>query len=638
MTSAPCECALTTTAVNRNGEIARLETLDISKKEDEDVSRKRKHAGDDAEEKEVPTEEAWSTNRTKLSTWVGESCAEQVMTMLQFWEKNPDKKSDETMSKSVALPKVDDKETRKAIHQWIRESLFQYARGDTHEGCIRIWHKRFEREMPTFGKFDRPGKARNDRRQPWPAHQGDFLQFVLYKENLDTGLATKDIVQRIKGKARIGYAGMKDKRGVTTQFCTLYRKKPEDIMSFNKSRSRGGGGSTYGAVSLMRVGNFKYVEKELTLGMLRGNRFDVVLRNVDTGHEDLAEKKTCIETAAKALKKHGFINYFGMQRFGKDHDTHKIGIAILNGNFKDAVDMIMRPKPDEQPRTNIAREKWRDRFEGIPEDDETQRKEVEKACAAEVIRQMGRFMSCEVSVLNSLKREPLDYRRAFSHIPKHTRSMFLHAVQSVIWNQVATKRMETVGEVISVGDLVQTGDASEKEGGSGTSGMKGKVVVHATQDDIDAGKYSITDVVLPLVGTKVQYPQNETAQLFESQLKEWGIEKSAFSNIKDREISLGGDYRKVICRPTDVDFTISEYEEPMQPLVQTDLMKVNKQELSTGVSSNAEKPPLVGMVIGFTLPPSSYATIALRELTKRPTSSEYQRKLKLEGPCEGHLE
>ena len=625
--------------------MSRLETLappkdETSTKEaDATESKKRKHPGDE----EPASEEEWEASRKQLSEWVGETSAEEVIKMLQYWE-TIDKKEKKLgdVSKLAALPPVETKEIRTAIHQWIRTGLSRYACGDTLDGRIRIWHKRFEREMPNFGKFDRVGKPRNDRNKAWPDGQPDFLQFVLYKENMDTGSATKDIIQRIKGKARIGYAGMKDKRGVTSQFCTLYRKRPEDIMSFNNSRNNGGGNSKFGGASVMRVGNFQYVDKELTLGMLRGNRFDVVLRNIDAGLEELPEMKKCIEAAAKAFQQNGFVNYFGMQRFGKDHDTHKIGIEILKENFKGAVDMIMRPKPDEYPRTNDARKQWISRFEAAP-DDEEKRKEIEKECAAEVLKQMGRFMNNEISVLNSLKRDPLNYRKAFSHIPKHMRLMFLHAVQSVIWNQIASNRIEKLGKQVCAGDLVQTNDVSEEEGGSGTSGRKGKAVKVVTKDDIEANTYSLTDVVLPLVGTKVEYPQNETAQMFESLLLEWGIEKSHFGNVKDRELSLGGDYRKLICKPSDVDYTISEYKDPFQPLVQTDLMKINKQELAVDelvvdvADGETKKKPLLGMVVGFTLPPSSYATIALRELTKRPTSSDYQRQLVLEGPCEGKL-
>ena len=599
-------------------------------------SKKRKHPDTD-DQLDDSSEEKLETCRSTLTTWVGEESASQVIKMLQYWESH-DGKADGDMGKFVLLPAVDTKEIRTAIHQWIRSDLALYAVGDTHEGRIRIWHKRFERETPNFGKFDRVGKPRTDRnKNAWPESRPDFLQFVLYKENIDTGSATKDIMKRIKGKARLGYAGMKDKRGVTSQFVTLYRKRPEDVMSFNNSRGSGGGNSSYGNISVIRVGNFEYVDKELTIGMLQGNRFDVVLRNIDAQGEDLAEKKVHIEKAAKAFQQNGFVNYFGMQRFGKDHDTHNVGIEILKDNFKGAIDMIMRPKTDEFPRTNDARKQWCSRFQDISDND-GKRKDAERECAGEVLKQMGRFMTCEVALLHSLKRDPLDYRKAFSHIPKHTRLMFLHAVQSVIWNEVASRRIEKLGKQACVGDLVQTSDDNEENGGSGTSGRKGKGIHVVNQDDVDACAYSLTDVVLPLVGTKVKYPENETAQMFDSLLGDWGIEKKSFENVKDRELSLGGDYRKIICKPADVDFTISEYSDQLQPLVCTDLMHINNQTLSENkVDGKVESTSHLGMVVGFTLPPSSYATVALRELTKRPTSSEYQRQLQLDGPCEAKL-
>jgi tRNA pseudouridine13 synthase len=620
--------------------MARLESLEPPKEEtsekEEDTaaaSKKRKFSGNDGP---IPSAEMWEESRAKLATWVGEDSANEVIEMLQYWENVGEK--DGEMSKFTLLPAVETKEIRTAIHQWIRSDLAEHAVGDTHEGRIRIWHKRFERETPNFGKFDRVGKPRTDRnKNSWPEGRPDFLQFVLYKENIDTGSATKDILKRIKGKARLGYAGMKDKRGVTTQFLTLYRKRPEDIMSFNNTRGNGGGNSYNGNISVIRVGNFQYVHKELSLGMLQGNRFDVVLRNIDTAGDSLDEKKKSIKLAATAFQQNGFINYFGMQRFGKDHDTHKVGIEILKDNFKGAIDMIMRPKPDEFPRTNDARKQWCSRFDTI-EDNLEKQKAAEKECAAKVLKQMGRFMTCEVAVLNSLMRDPLNYRKAFSHIPKHTRLMFLHAVQSVIWNQVASNRIEKLGKQVRVGDLVQISDAGENDGGSGTSGRKGKGIHVVTQKDIEANVYSLTDVVLPLVGTKVEYPQNDTAQMFDALLVEWGIEKKSFENVKDRELSLGGDFRKIICKPSDVDYTISEYIDPLQPLVETDLMRLNKQKVTVddgnGTTTTA---PHLGMVVGFTLPPSSYATVALRELTKRPTSSEYQRQLQLDGPCEARL-
>jgi tRNA pseudouridine13 synthase len=88
----------------------------------------------------------------------------------------------------------------------------------------------------------------------------------------------------------------------------------------------------------------------------------------------------------------------------------------------------------------------------------------------------------------------------------------------------------------------------------------------------------------------------------------------------------------LICRPMNVEHEIVEYKDEFQPLLQTDFMKLN------GVVPHRQKDyavqpgrSLLGMVIEFTLPSSAYATICLRELMQRPTSSEYQRELSFGG-------
>ena len=59
---------------------------------------------------------------------------------------------------------------------------------------------------------------------------------------------------------------------------------------------------------------------------------DIVLRNVDVGQDitsTLHDRKQLVqqklEAAGRAFQSNGFINYFfGMQRFGKYHDTHEV--------------------------------------------------------------------------------------------------------------------------------------------------------------------------------------------------------------------------------------------------------------------------------------------------------------------------
>ena len=309
-----------------------------------------------------------------------------------------------------------------------------------------------------------------------------------------------------------------------------------------------------------------------------------------------------------------------MKRFGKFHDTHLAGIAVLQGDFEKVVDLIMRPKEGEPPKILEARQKWQKRFNQLKNDaSSNERAKAEASCAKFVLRSLGRFMASEVSVLESLSRNPLDYKRAFSCISKTMRMMFLHAVQSLLWNKVASFRIESLGRKILAGDLVVVEDENTPV----------KVV---TEDDIAYNKYSLEDVVLPLLGTKSERPVNESGKLFGTLLEEIGITVDMFKNVQNRDLSFPGDYRKLICRPADVDFSIVEYNDPVQPLLQTDLMKLNGVQVlenSTNSSGEKDKTPLLGMVVGFTLPSSAYATIALRELMKKPTSSEYQKELGL---------
>ena len=293
--------------------------------------------------------------------------------------------------KFVTLPALE-KQQRKAVHEWVRNSL-KCGRADTLDGKIRIWHSKFEKEMPNYKAFGNTHKKRkpSDRalkkkaRVNWPSDRPDFLRFTLYKENCDTTTATREIGRR---GSRIGYAGMKDKRGITTQFCTMYRTLPEQIARGNQHQRRGGGGNTkQKGYSVVHIGNFEYVSKELRLGSLKGNRFDIILRNVklldEDGSDNTAKRKQVLEQAAQSMKDKGFINYFGTQRFGKFNNTHLVGIAVLQGYFEKAVNILMEPNSEDRPYIDRARKEWKDRFTY------GKTKENESSAAKRVLKRYG---------------------------------------------------------------------------------------------------------------------------------------------------------------------------------------------------------------------------------------------------------
>ena len=54
---------------------------------------------------------------------------------------------------------------------------------------------------------------------------------------------------------------------------------------------------------------YSFSQEQISLGQLTGNHFKIVMRNVNTDEENLLK-------AVESLNSVGFINYFGMQRFG----------------------------------------------------------------------------------------------------------------------------------------------------------------------------------------------------------------------------------------------------------------------------------------------------------------------------------
>ena len=161
----------------------------------------------------------------------------------------------------------------------------------------------------------------------------------MYKCNRDTINAVSAIGHKLNLSSKsFGYAGTKDRRGITTQWVTAWKMEPKRLLA------------ACDGIPGIHVGNFSFVKEKLNLGDLSGNHFSIALRGLSADTED-------INNAVKSLKQNGFLNYFGtvclfpielflgMQRFGTSSvPTHAVGRAILSSNWKQAVDMIISPR------------------------------------------------------------------------------------------------------------------------------------------------------------------------------------------------------------------------------------------------------------------------------------------------------
>jgi hypothetical protein len=88
--------------------------------------------------------------------------------------------------------------------------------------------------------------------------------------------------------------------------------------------------------------------------------------------------------------------------------------------------------------------------------------------------------------------------------------------------------------------------------------LQAKGVRAIDQQDIDAGVYSIYDVVMPTPGYEVQYPAY-TEDKYKELLAEDGLKMGDLQNQKQRDFSLRGNYRKMLLKPKHMSWKLKRY-------------------------------------------------------------------------------
>ena len=157
------------------------------------------------------------------------------------------------------------------------------------------------------------------------------------------------------------------------------------------------------------------------------------------------------------------------------------------------------------------------------------------------------------------------------------------------------------------------------DAGSGNAEMAVHVV---TEEEAAAGMYSVHEVLLPLPGFKVALPRHAVAKVYEDVLAQWGLSAEKLAH-RVKELALPGSYRRLLQRPLHLEWSILRYSDPTAPLAPTDLTRMRSQPDPLGDPEGTR----IAVRLEFTLPPSTYATMCLRELTKQ--SSELGHQLSL---------
>jgi len=435
------------------------------------------------------------------------------------------------------------------------------------------------------------------------------------------GLARATLTRR----SEFGFAGTKDKRGVTLQRCSVNRVSAERLARTN------------GRVPGVRVGDFEYAREQLHLGDLQGNHFTVTLRDVRAPAGEVA-----VGAALEELRGTGFVNYFGLQRFGHaDAPTHKVGVALLRGNWAEAVRLVMTSYAREGPAAEACA-----RF-------------LQDWNAGALLAALPLRMTAERAVAEGVKRSGKGKLvEALRVVPRNTRTMYLHSYQSLLWNEAASERVSQLCPTHAVeGDLVlcngngegaARGMGAEPGAGGGGSGEAAKApfqrrglpeVRHVTREEAEARAIPIDRVVLPLPGTKVMYPKNASAEAFRRIAKADGVDLEAPQH-GERDFSLAGlpgAYRKLVHVPADLEWKFLRYEDDTVDLIETDVEQLEKVERSPpggavpsppgGAGSEGTPGGKLALQFQVTLPPSCYATMLIREMLKISTSAAFHKSL-----------
>lgn len=566
-----------------------------------------------------------------------------------------------TQGTEYTFPSVTDKEQRTVLHNWVKKNLDMFV-SDTVEAAeggkavrirkrtlMRPWKRRRRGDTrdassdasrtDTFDPRDSlPARRRAERAEndPFFVDRKTYVSFTLWKRGRDTNDALGIIAAVLRlSQNSLTHAGTKDKRAVTTQMIRLRGVPIRRLASVNSASAMFHRGRR-----CVGLGDFKILSgaenRPLSLGDLKGNRFTLVLRDVSISCD--AERQNLLKSV-ESLQSHGFVNYYGLQRFGSGvSPTHETGYAVLRGDFKAACLRILTPlrvasveggteNVHVRPERKLMEEALQEFADG-------------KSSAKILLEKLPNWMTIERTIAKSFAGDeeanvPLDYEAAFGKLPRNMKRMYGHAVQSYLWNCMASKRVSmfkagnTCRRFAVAGDIIAVN--TDAESFSFTTAVR-----RVTEAEEEARSIGIENVILPVIGSDVAPSDSETGQIAANILKREGVDMKRLPP----EYEMKGTYRRLICKPENFEFSIQSYDSTdRRPLVLSNGAETKSTEMETDdandvqtsqrKSSEISEQSRIGdrhaLIVSFSLGCASYATMLTRELTRSETSTWHQK-------------
>jgi TruD family tRNA pseudouridine synthase len=203
----------------------------------------------------------------------------------------------------------------KILESWDPELTVRINPGDEENFILVTWKRNFS----LLGLYDT---------EKW--------KFVLTKTNLDLPNILLEAEKKLKlPRNSISFAGIKDKRAITSQFltCPAVVTEEEIRKAFSEISK-----------TSIQLSDFEKTSRPLKPGFLWGNEFEISV------HRDVAKPMQSdfkLQAITENMGKRGFVNYYGPQRFGyplpDGSSKHvKIGSYMLNRDWESAVMLMLK--------------------------------------------------------------------------------------------------------------------------------------------------------------------------------------------------------------------------------------------------------------------------------------------------------
>lgn len=313
-----------------------------------------------------------------------------------------------------------------------------------------------------------------------PCGEGEHLFLEVEKRNLTTLDLVRTLSRQCDIRERdIGYAGLKDARGITRQWLSVPVKAAEGKLGVENER--------------FRILSSRCHRNKLRLGHLRGNRFRIRIREVVA---DALERAAAI---LGVLKERGVPNTFGPQRYGVLGNSAIVGHALVKGDFKGAVEELLgRPE-------RIGNLRWREGAQRFAAGDlEGALAVLPSTCHHE-----------RKTVQGLLQGRP--YRQAlFGGYPQRLLRLFLSAYQSELFDRIVAARLPDLG-------ILWPGDVAMKHANGACFSVTAPALEQMRADAFEISPSG------PLFGCKMLSASAQAGDLEQRMLAEENLQLEAFA-------------------------------------------------------------------------------------------------------------